>query len=66
MPNSPVGQVFANLKAAGVEPKNIDILILSHLHPDHINGLRAADGSVAFPNAGIKAPAPEWLRPRRR
>jgi len=60
VPNAPVGQVFANLKAAGVEPKDIDILILSHLHPDHINGLRAADGGMAFPNAEIKAPAPEW------
>src|SRR5947209_13747893 len=60
MPNAPVGQLFANLRAAGVEPKDIDILILSHLHPDHINGLRAADGSIAFPNAEIKAPAPEW------
>jgi glyoxylase-like metal-dependent hydrolase (beta-lactamase superfamily II) len=60
VPNAPVGQLFANLKAAGVEPKDIDILVLSHLHPDHINGLRAADGSIAFPNAEIKAPAPEW------
>jgi glyoxylase-like metal-dependent hydrolase (beta-lactamase superfamily II) len=60
VPNAPVGQVFANLKAAGVDAKDIDILVLSHLHPDHINGLRAADGGMAFPNAEIKAPAPEW------
>ena len=60
VPNAPVGQTFANLKAAGVDPKDIDILVLSHLHPDHINGLRAADGGIAFPNAEIKAPAPDW------
>jgi glyoxylase-like metal-dependent hydrolase (beta-lactamase superfamily II) len=60
VPNAPVGQVFANLKAAGLDPKDIDILILSHLHPDHINGLRTADGGIAFPNAEIKAPAQEW------
>jgi glyoxylase-like metal-dependent hydrolase (beta-lactamase superfamily II) len=60
IPNAPVGQLFANLKASGVEPKDIDIVILSHLHPDHINGLRAADGGIAFPNAEIKAPAPDW------
>jgi glyoxylase-like metal-dependent hydrolase (beta-lactamase superfamily II) len=60
VPNAPVGQTFANLKAAGIDAKDIDILVLSHLHPDHINGLRAADGSIAFPNAEIKAPAPDW------
>jgi glyoxylase-like metal-dependent hydrolase (beta-lactamase superfamily II) len=60
VPNAPVGQVFANLKAAGLDAKDIDVLILSHLHPDHINGLRTADGGIAFPNAEIKAPAQEW------
>jgi len=60
VPNAPVGQLFPNLKAAGVDPKDIDIVILSHLHPDHINGLRTADGSIAFPNAELKAPAKDW------
>jgi glyoxylase-like metal-dependent hydrolase (beta-lactamase superfamily II) len=60
VPNAPVGQLFANLQAAGVDPKDIDIVVLSHLHPDHINGLRTADKGLAFPNAEIKAPAQEW------
>ena len=46
--------------AAGIDPKSVDIVILSHLHPDHANGIKAADGSLAFPNAEIKAPAKDW------
>ena len=33
---------------------------MSHLHPDHTNGIRAADGSMAFPNAEIMVPAKDW------
>jgi glyoxylase-like metal-dependent hydrolase (beta-lactamase superfamily II) len=55
-----VGLLSANLAAAGVDPKAIDIVILSHLHPDHINGLRTADGAPAFPNAELMAPARDW------
>jgi glyoxylase-like metal-dependent hydrolase (beta-lactamase superfamily II) len=59
-PDGAVGQLFPNLAAAGVKPADIDIVVISHLHPDHINGLRTSDGTVAFPNAEIIAPAPEW------
>jgi len=55
-----VGRTMHNLAAAGVDPKSIDMVIMSHLHPDHTNGIRAADGSMAFPNAEIKVPAKEW------
>jgi glyoxylase-like metal-dependent hydrolase (beta-lactamase superfamily II) len=51
------GLLPANMMAAGIDPKMIDIVVLSHLHPDHINGIKAADGSLAFPNAEIMAPA---------
>jgi glyoxylase-like metal-dependent hydrolase (beta-lactamase superfamily II) len=60
VPNTSLGQLFPNLQAAGVDPKDIDIVVLSHMHPDHINGLRTADRGLAFPNAEIKAPAQEW------
>src|ERR1700756_5781013 len=55
-----VGRTLQNLQAAGVDPKSIDIVLISHLHPDHTNGIRAADGSMAFPNAEIKVPAKDW------
>jgi glyoxylase-like metal-dependent hydrolase (beta-lactamase superfamily II) len=59
-PDGAVGQLFPNLAAAGVRPEDIDIVVLSHLHPDHTNGLRTRDRSIAFPNATIVAPAAEW------
>ncbi|NPU64225.1 MBL fold metallo-hydrolase [Bradyrhizobium sp. 83012] len=55
-----VGRTLQNLAAAGVDPKSIDVVVLSHMHGDHINGLKLADGSLAFPNAEIKVPAKEW------
>ncbi|WFU37710.1 MBL fold metallo-hydrolase [Bradyrhizobium sp. CB82] len=55
-----VGRTLQNLAAAGVDPKSIDIVLLSHMHGDHINGVRAADGSIAFPNAEIMVPTKEW------
>jgi len=55
-----VGRTLQNLAAAGVDPKSIDVVLMSHLHPDHTNGIRAADGSMAFPNAEIMVPAVEW------
>jgi glyoxylase-like metal-dependent hydrolase (beta-lactamase superfamily II) len=55
-----VGRTLQNLAAAGVDPKSIDVVLMSHLHPDHTNGIRAADGSMAFPNAEIMVPAKDW------
>jgi glyoxylase-like metal-dependent hydrolase (beta-lactamase superfamily II) len=54
------GHAYATIVAAGVDPKSIDIVVISHFHGDHIGGLRTADGSLAFPNAEIKVPAKEW------
>jgi glyoxylase-like metal-dependent hydrolase (beta-lactamase superfamily II) len=55
-----VGRTIQNLAAAGVDAKSIDVVLMSHLHPDHTNGIRAADGSMAFPNAEIMVPAKDW------
>src|SRR5674476_1391737 len=55
-----VGLLPAGMAAAGIDPKAIDVVVLSHLHPDHINGVKTADGKVAFPNAEIMAPALDW------
>ena len=48
------GRLLQNLRAAGVDPKDIDLVILTHYHGDHINGLLRADGSLAFQNAEIQ------------
>jgi glyoxylase-like metal-dependent hydrolase (beta-lactamase superfamily II) len=55
-----VGRALQNLAAAGVDPKSVDVVLMSHLHPDHTNGIRALDGSMAFPNAEIMVPAKDW------
>jgi glyoxylase-like metal-dependent hydrolase (beta-lactamase superfamily II) len=54
-----VGQARMNMEAAGIDPKQVDIVIISHFHGDHIGGLKNADGSLAYPNAEIKVPAVE-------
>ena len=54
------GQFVTNLTAAGIDPKSVDIVVLSHFHGDHINGLLNADNSLAFPNAEVLVPAVEW------
>jgi len=53
------GQFLSNLAAAGIDPKAVDVVIISHYHGDHINGLLRADNSLAFPNAEILVPAGE-------
>jgi glyoxylase-like metal-dependent hydrolase (beta-lactamase superfamily II) len=58
------GTMFANMEAAGLDRNSVDTVVISHFHPDHIGGLRDADGNKAFPNAEVKVPAPEmafWM-----
>jgi len=54
------GQFHANLKAAGIDAAQVDAVIISHFHGDHINGLVDKDGKPAFAKAEILVPAPEF------
>ncbi|MBX9826648.1 MAG: MBL fold metallo-hydrolase [Xanthobacteraceae bacterium] len=54
------GVMLANLAVAGIEPKAVDAIVISHFHPDHINGIKTKDGEKVFPNAEILVPEPEW------
>ena len=54
------GVMLDNLKAAGVSPADIDTIVISHFHPDHIDGIKTKDGAKVFPNAEILVPEPEW------
>ena len=55
-----VGNARHSMAAAAIDAKAVDIVLISHFHGDHINGLKNADGSPAFPNAQIMVPAAEW------
>jgi glyoxylase-like metal-dependent hydrolase (beta-lactamase superfamily II) len=54
------GALRENLTAAGIDPKAVDVIVISHFHPDHINGIKDKDNGVVFPNAEITVPAAEW------
>jgi glyoxylase-like metal-dependent hydrolase (beta-lactamase superfamily II) len=54
------GRIFSNLAAVGLTPNDIDVVVVSHTHPDHVGNLRAADGAKAFPRATVFAPKADW------
>lgn len=54
------GAWMKNFRAAGFDPKDVDTVVISHFHGDHINGLRLKDGTAVFANAEIAIPAAEW------
>ena len=54
------GQFQKNLKAAGIDRNAVDMVVISHFHTDHINGLLTADNKPAFAKAEILVPAAEW------
>ena len=48
------GFVQRNLAAAGIDPKSIDTVLLTHMHPDHSAGLTdMTNGELLFPNAEL-------------
>jgi len=47
------GKLFENLAAAGVAPEEVDAVLLTHMHPDHSNGLADAAGKALFPRAEL-------------
>jgi glyoxylase-like metal-dependent hydrolase (beta-lactamase superfamily II) len=54
------GTWMTNFKAAGFDPAQVRTVIISHFHPDHINGLRLKDGTAVFPQAEVWVSTPEW------
>ena len=48
-----LGKLRENLLSAGVDPGDIDYILLTHLHPDHADGLIGLDGEATFPNAEV-------------
>ena len=54
------GKLLQNLQAEGIAPEDIDMVILTHCHPDHIGGNTLDNGKPAFPNARFAMWKDEW------
>jgi glyoxylase-like metal-dependent hydrolase (beta-lactamase superfamily II) len=58
-----LGQTIAHINAAGYKPEQVDAVLITHMHPDHVGGLMT-NGQMTFPNATIYADKEEaafWL-----
>ena len=53
------GGIQTALAGAGVSPEDIDIVVLTHMHPDHIGGMTTKDAPT-FPNARYVTAAAEY------
>jgi glyoxylase-like metal-dependent hydrolase (beta-lactamase superfamily II) len=59
-----LGYVVQNLKAAGYDPAQVDTVVITHLHADHVGGLNDAGGKPLFTRARIlvaQADSDFWL-----
>jgi glyoxylase-like metal-dependent hydrolase (beta-lactamase superfamily II) len=54
------GELLTELAAAGLEPADVDVLALSHLHLDHIGWLASVEGVPTFPNATVIIAREDW------
>jgi glyoxylase-like metal-dependent hydrolase (beta-lactamase superfamily II) len=60
------GRLVGSLRSAGYAPEAVNIVLVTHLHSDHVGGLTTPDGKRVFPNADVyvaKAESDFWLSP---
>jgi glyoxylase-like metal-dependent hydrolase (beta-lactamase superfamily II) len=54
------GKLLHNLQTVGIAPDDIDIIIITHGHPDHLGGITDDDGKLVFSNARYAIWKDEW------
>jgi len=54
------GKLLSNLQKEGVAPQDIDLVILTHGHPDHLGGNTDREGRLLFPGARWVIGRKEW------
>lgn len=54
------GLLQESLAKAGVKPDQINDVLITHVHGDHIGGLVTPEGTQAFPKAKVHISAPDW------
>ncbi|WP_436637375.1 MBL fold metallo-hydrolase [Microbaculum sp. FT89] len=55
-----MGDMPRGLAAAGIDPANVDVVIATHMHPDHIGGIATKNGAAAFANAQLVVCGDDW------
>jgi len=55
-----LGNLGAHLASAGVMPSDIDVIVLTHGHPDHVGGILSPEGELMFPNAHYFMAEADW------
>jgi len=61
-----LGRMAGSLRSAGYTPEDVDLVLATHLHSDHIGGLTTRDGKRVYPNAEVyvaKEDSDFWLSP---